>query len=69
MTDRCHCRCGVDLPALSPKEAEIVRVFADALRQLRELEIEKLRFALYGLELYCDGMDALNADMRAGRLS
>jgi hypothetical protein len=49
---------------LSPKEAEIVRAFAAALRQARKLESEKLRFALYELELYCDGVDALNADMR-----
>jgi hypothetical protein len=68
MIDR-HRRCFGDLPALPPDEiAEVVRVFGAALRQVREEEIEMLRLTLYKLELLHDGMVALNADMRAGRL-
>ena len=57
----------IDLSALSPDKAEIVRAFAADLRQTREEETEK--FWLNLLELLRDGTDALIADMRAGRLS
>jgi hypothetical protein len=48
--------------------AEVVRAFAAALRQAREEETEQLLLALYGLELFADGLAALNAELRAGRL-
>jgi hypothetical protein len=60
-------RRGAD-PALSPAENEIVRIFAVALRGIRELETERLRFAFSQLELLRDEMVAWNAGMRAGRL-
>ena len=66
MIDR---RRDVDLSALPPDMAEIVRAFAAALRQAREEETEKLHLALYGLDLFHDGMIALLANMRDGRLS
>jgi hypothetical protein len=44
---------------------EIVRTFAATLRQIREVESEKLRFTLYQLELFRDAMAAWNAGMRA----
>jgi hypothetical protein len=62
-------RCGADLSALSPKDREVVRAFAAALRQVREEETEMLQLTLYKLELFHDGMIALLADMDAGRLS
>jgi hypothetical protein len=50
--------------------AEVVRVFAAALRQVREEESELLRLTtLYRLELLRAGMAELNADIRAGLLS
>ena len=57
----------IDLSALSPDKAEIVRAFAADLRQAREEETEWLWFNV--LELLRAGTDALIADMRAGRLS
>jgi hypothetical protein len=62
-------RRDVDLSALPPDKAEVVRAFAATLRQAREEETEKLLLTLYGLELFHDGMIALLADMRDGRLS
>jgi hypothetical protein len=56
----------IDLSALSPEEAEIVRAFAADLRQAREEEAEKLLFNV--LEIFRRGTDTLIADMRAGRL-
>jgi hypothetical protein len=61
MTDRYP----VDLSALPPDQAEIVRVFAAALRQVREEETKMLRLSLYKLELLRAGMAELNADLRA----
>jgi hypothetical protein len=61
MTDRRR-RSGVDLSALSPDAAEVVRAFAAALQQACEEETEKMLFSLYGLELFCDGMAALRAE-------
>jgi hypothetical protein len=46
----------------------LVREFATTLRQVREEETARLRLTLYELELLRDGLAALNADMRAGRL-
>jgi hypothetical protein len=60
MIDRRH--CDVDLSALSPEEAEVVREFAADLRQAREEETERLLLALYKLELFADGMAALCAE-------
>jgi hypothetical protein len=57
----------IDLSALSPEEAEIVRAFAADLRQAREEETEQLLSNL--LEIFRKGTAALNADLRAGRLS
>jgi len=65
MTDRRD----ADLPELSDAEREVVRAFSAALRQAREEETEKLLLVLYKLELFHDGMIALLADMRDGRLS
>jgi hypothetical protein len=72
MTDRHHRRAHLSarLPVLPPDEmAEVVRAFAAALRQAREEETEKLLLTLYGLEFFHDGMIALLANMRDGRLS
>jgi hypothetical protein len=44
---------------------EIVRNFATALRQTRELETEKLRFTLCQLERFRDAAAAVNADLRS----
>jgi hypothetical protein len=66
MDRRRHLRSGADLPALSPADMdEIVRTVAATLRQIRELEVERLRFALSQLELFRDEMAAWNAGMRA----
>jgi hypothetical protein len=62
-------RRDADLSALSPADMdEIVRTFAATLRQTRELETERLRFAISQLELFRDEMIAWNEGMRAGRL-
>ena len=53
---------------LSPYEAEIVRAFRAALQQVYDEEIARMRRTLSVLELLRDGVAALNADMRAGRL-
>jgi hypothetical protein len=53
------------LPALPPDEmAEVVRVFAAALQQVREVETERLRFTLHELELFRYGMAELIAELR-----
>jgi hypothetical protein len=70
MSERRRRRHGADLPALPPDDRdEIIRAFSAALRQVREEETEMLRLTLYRLELFHDGMIALLADMRDGRLS
>jgi hypothetical protein len=53
-------RRGADLSALSPEEAEIVRVFAAALRQIHEQELEERRFVLHEFEALRDAIVALN---------
>jgi hypothetical protein len=58
----------VDSRGLTPKEINILNEFHVALRQARELEVEKLRHALYILEFLRDEMAVLLADTRAGRL-
>jgi hypothetical protein len=58
----------VDLSALSPAEAEIVRVFRAALEQAHDAHVARMRRTLSVLELLRDGVAAINADMRAGRL-
>ena len=63
MIDR---RRDVDLSALPPDMAEIVRAFAAALRQAREEETEKLLLTLYELELLRDGVAELLAELRVG---
>ena len=55
-------RRDVDLSALPPDKAEVVRAFAATLRQAREEETEKLLLSLYGFELFCDGIAALRAE-------
>ena len=62
-------RYDIDRSRLTPAEAALVDEFAAALRQAREEETEMLQLVLYKLELFHDGMTALNADMRDGRLS
>ena len=59
-------RYDLDWSSPTPAEAALVDEFAAALRQVREEETEKLWLALYKLELFHDGMIALNADMRDG---
>jgi hypothetical protein len=59
-------RYDIDWSSPTPAEAALVDEFAAALRQVREEETEKLWLALYKLELFHDGMIALNADMRDG---
>jgi hypothetical protein len=54
----------IDLSALSPEEAEVVRAFAADLRQARDEETEKLLSNL--LEIFRKETDALIADLRAG---
>jgi hypothetical protein len=60
-------RDDVDLSALSPYEAEIVRVFAAALEQAHAEHVERMRRTLSVLELLRDGAAEINADMRAGQ--
>ena len=55
-------RYDVDWSSLTPAEAALVDEFAADLRQAREEETEKLRLALYKLELLRDGMAALRAE-------
>jgi hypothetical protein len=70
MTDCRHHCSGVDLSTLPPDQAEIVRVFAAALRQVREQEVELLRLTtVYRLKRLRAGMRELNADLRTGCLS
>ena len=54
---------GIDWSSLTPDEAEIVRVFAAALREVREMESDLLRLSLRKAELYADGMSKLYAEM------
>jgi hypothetical protein len=44
-------------------EAEVVREFARALRQVREEETELMRLSLYKLELILDGLRELRRDL------
>jgi hypothetical protein len=54
-----------NLYQLPPDEmAEVVRVFGAALRQAREEETELLWLRVYELELLCDEMATLNAELR-----
>jgi hypothetical protein len=62
-------RYNIDWSSLTPAQTALVDKFAAALREVREQESELLRLSLYKVELYCDGMIKLFADMRAGRLS
>ena len=55
-------RRGVDLSALPPDKAEVVRAFAATLQQVCEEETEKVLLSLYGFELLCDGITALRAE-------
>ena len=65
MIDR---RRDVDLSALSPGEAEIVRVFRIALEQAHEEHVARMRHTLSVLELLRDGVArgafAVTADRR-----
>jgi hypothetical protein len=45
-------------------EAKIVEIFRDVLREVYELEVEKLRFSVEQLELVCDGLAKLERDER-----
>jgi hypothetical protein len=56
------------LRALTPEEIDILDVFRAELQQIREEETERLRLALYALEVLHDGMAELLEDVRAGRL-
>ena len=62
-------RYDIDWSRLTAAEAEIVRTFRAALQQAHEEELARMRRTLHVLELFRDGMAAVNADMRAGRLS
>ena len=55
-------RRDVDLSALPPDKAEVVRAFAATLQQVCEEETEKLLLSLYGFELFRDGIAALRAE-------
>ena len=55
-------RRDVDLSALPPDKAEVVRAFAATLQQVCEEETEKLLLSLYGFELFCDGIAALRVE-------
>jgi hypothetical protein len=50
---------------LSPRDAEIVRAFAAALRQARLEETERLRDVVSRLELFHAGMSKLCAEVEA----
>jgi hypothetical protein len=60
-------RYDIDWSSLTPAEAALVDEFATALRQAREEETEQLLFNLR--EIFRKDTDALNAELRAGRLS
>jgi hypothetical protein len=53
----------VRFPALSPHEAEIVEAFEDALREVREQELERAWLAVHALEVLRDGLAELAADL------
>jgi hypothetical protein len=54
--------------ALTPEEIDILDEFRADLQRVREQGTEKLRLALYKLEVIHDGLAELNADTRGGRL-
>jgi hypothetical protein len=56
-------RHDIDWSRLTPAQAEIVRVFAAALREVREMESDLLRLNLRKVELYADGLAQLNAEL------
>ena len=60
-------RYDIDWSGLTPAEAALVDEFAADLREAREEETEKLLLNL--LEIFRKDTDALNAELRAGRLS
>jgi hypothetical protein len=43
------------------------RVCARALRETRELEVEKMRFSVHQLELFCGGLRELHREQLAWR--
>jgi hypothetical protein len=61
-------RYDIDWSRLTPAEAAVVDEFAAAFRAIQEIETKRMQLTVYQLELLRDGMAALNADLRAGRL-
>ena len=55
-------RYDIDWSSLTPAEAALVDEFAAALRQARDEETERVRLALYVLELLRDGVAELCAE-------
>jgi hypothetical protein len=50
-------------------EAEVAREFERALRETRELEVEKMRFSMHQLESVCDAMRELSREQAAWYLA
>jgi hypothetical protein len=57
----------IDWSSLTPAQANIVREFGAALREIRENETALLRFYVRGLGLLCDAAREVNAEMAAER--
>jgi hypothetical protein len=56
-------------PLRPEEEAEVVKIVADALREARQLETEKLRFSVHRLKLVCDGLQELHREQLAQRVA